>query len=167
MENFNIGKYDNYIGYDYSGAGNLEDTRYGKTDNQGIDNQKEDVNNAIGKKGECQTCKNRKYQDGSDENVSFKAAAHVSPEAAGSAVRGHEAEHVKNAYVKASEKNGEVISASVSIKTSTCPECGRVYVSGGTTTTMIKYNNQENPYQKSRMAEDAGTLKGRKIDANT
>ena len=28
----------------------------------------------------CQTCKNRKYQDGSDENVSFKAAAHISPE---------------------------------------------------------------------------------------
>lgn len=33
---------------------------------------------------ECETCANRKYQDGSDEgNVSFKAAAHISPEAAG------------------------------------------------------------------------------------
>lgn len=32
-----------------------------------------------GKKKECQTCKNRKYVDGSDEaNVSFKSAAHVS-----------------------------------------------------------------------------------------
>ena len=38
---------------------------------------------------ECETCKNRKYQDGSDENVSFKAAAHISPEASGARVRGH------------------------------------------------------------------------------
>ena len=31
-----------------------------------------------GKQKECQTCKNRKYVDGSDEaNVSFKSAAHV------------------------------------------------------------------------------------------
>ena len=29
---------------------------------------------------ECQTCKNRKYVDGSNEaNVSFKNAAHISP----------------------------------------------------------------------------------------
>lgn len=28
---------------------------------------------------ECETCKNRKYQDGSDEMVSFKAATHISP----------------------------------------------------------------------------------------
>ena len=41
-----------------------------------------------GKQKECQTCKNRKYVDGSDEaNVSFKSAAHVSPQAASSAVR--------------------------------------------------------------------------------
>ena len=32
---------------------------------------------------ECETCANRKYQDGSDEgNVSFKTASHVSPESA-------------------------------------------------------------------------------------
>lgn len=32
-----------------------------------------------GKQKECQTCKNRKYVDGSDEaNVSFKSVAHVS-----------------------------------------------------------------------------------------
>ena len=28
---------------------------------------------------ECQTCKNRKYKDGSDEMVSFKSPQHVSP----------------------------------------------------------------------------------------
>ena len=61
-------------------------------------NQRNNVNNKdeLGQKGavdkskttECQTCKNRKYVDGSNEaNVSFKNAAHISPEAASSAVR--------------------------------------------------------------------------------
>ncbi len=50
---------------------------------------------------ECETCANRKYQDGSDENVSFKSASHISPEASGSRVRAHEQEHVSNAYQKA------------------------------------------------------------------
>ena len=39
---------------------------------------------------ECQTCKNRKYQDASDDpGVSFKSAAKVGPEGAAAAVRGH------------------------------------------------------------------------------
>ena len=44
---------------------------------------------------ECQTCKERKYQDGSDDpGVSFKTAQHIAPEMAASEVRGHEMEHV-------------------------------------------------------------------------
>ena len=113
---------------------------------------------------ECQTCKNRKYQDGSNENVSFKSAAHISPRSAGSAVRAHEGEHVSNAFSKAAEKNGKVVSASVSIRTSICPECGRTYVSGGTTNTMLKYPNESNPYQKERKAQDAMNLIGSQID---
>ncbi len=113
---------------------------------------------------ECQTCKERKYVDGSDENVSFKSAAHIAPEAAGAAVRAHEGEHVSNAYSKASEDNGKVVRASVSIHTSICPECGRSYVSGGTTNTMIKYANESNPYQQAKKAQDAASLKGSKID---
>lgn len=113
---------------------------------------------------QCETCKRRKYQDGSDENVSYKSASHISPEAAGSAVRAHEGEHVSNAYAKAAKDNGKVISASVSIRTSICPECGRTYVSGGTTNTMIKYPNESNPYQQERKAQDAMNLKGRAID---
>lgn len=114
---------------------------------------------------DCQTCKERKYQDGSDEtNVSFKAAAHVSPNAAGAAVRAHEQQHVANAYKKASQKNGEVVNASVSIHTAVCPECGRTYVSGGTTNTMIRYRNEENPYQKNQKAQDAAKLIGANID---
>ncbi len=114
---------------------------------------------------ECETCKNRKYQDGSNEaDVSFKSASHVAPEAAASAVRSHEQMHVANAYQKASQDNGKVISASVSIHTSVCPECGRSYVSGGTTNTMIRYRNEENPYQQDLKVQDATILTGANVD---
>ena len=105
---------------------------------------------------ECETCKNRKYQDGSDEgDVSFKAPAHIDPNAAASRVRSHEQEHVNNAYKDASQNNGKVVSCNVSIHTSICPECGRTYVSGGTTSTQIKYFNEDNPYQKDMKSSDA------------
>lgn len=113
---------------------------------------------------ECETCKTRKYQDGSDENVSFKSASHISPQAAGAAVRAHENEHVSNAYKKASQNNGEVLSATVSIHMAVCPECGRSYVSGGTTNTMIKYTNESNPYQKELKRTDATRLRGANLD---
>lgn len=113
---------------------------------------------------ECQTCKKRKYQDGSDEMVSFKSPQHVSPESAGSAVRAHEQEHVSNAYKKAAMNNGKVISASVSIHTAVCPECGRTYVAGGTTHTQIKYYNEDNPYQKSLKSADRAKYEGMNLD---
>lgn len=113
---------------------------------------------------ECETCATRKYQDGSDENVSFKSAAHISPNAAGARVRGHEQEHVNNAYDKAAESGGKVLQASVSIHTAICPECGRTYVSGGTTHTKIAYPNEDNPYQKNRKEADAGLLSGMNFD---
>jgi hypothetical protein len=114
---------------------------------------------------DCETCKRRKYQDGSDEgNVSFKTASHISPESAGSAVRAHENEHVNNAYNKAEQQNGQVLSATVSIHTSVCPECGRSYISGGTTNTMIKYTNESNPYQQELKSSDATRLRGANID---
>lgn len=113
---------------------------------------------------ECETCKTRKYQDGSDENVSYKSASHISPQAAGSAVRAHENEHVNNAYKKAAQNNGEVLSATVAIHTAICPECGRSYVSGGTTNTMIKYTNESNPYQQELKKTDAVKLRGAHVD---
>ena len=112
---------------------------------------------------ECETCANRKYKDGSDEMVSFKSPAHISPQSAASAVRSHEQEHVSNAYKKAANNNGEVMQASVRIKTSICHECGRSYVSGGETTTQIKYN-EENPYGKSFKSADAAGLIGSNFD---
>lgn len=113
---------------------------------------------------ECQTCKERKYQDGSDEMVSFKSAAHISPNAAGARVRAHEQEHVNNAYSKAAQNNGKVLQASVAIHTAVCPECGRTYVSGGTTTTQIKYSNESNPYQQNKKANEAMGFTGANFD---
>lgn len=113
---------------------------------------------------ECQTCKNRKYTDGSNEMVSFKSPTHISPENSGVAVRSHEQEHVTNAYSKAAAGNGKVINASVSIHTSICPECGRSYVSGGTTTTQIKYYNEDNPYQQDLKSADGIKYKGMNAD---
>ncbi|MDE7254147.1 MAG: hypothetical protein K2O32_14575 [Acetatifactor sp.] len=113
---------------------------------------------------ECQTCKNRKYKDGSDEMVSFKTPQHISPESAASRVRAHEQEHVSNAYSKAAADNGKVLQASVSIKMAICPECGRSYVAGGTTNTQIKYYNEENPYQKDLKATDYDKYAGMNMD---
>mgnify|MGYP003298392496 CR=1 FL=1 len=58
------------------------------------------------RKGECPTCENRKYVDGSDEMVSFKAPTKINPRAAASSVRAHEQEHVSNAFAKASKMEG-------------------------------------------------------------
>lgn len=113
---------------------------------------------------ECQTCKNRKYQDGSDEMVSFKSAAHISPEASASRVRAHEQEHVSNAFTKAAQEGGKVLSANVTLKTAICPECGRSYVAGGTTATRIQYPNENNPYTRNRKSADAASLIGRNLD---
>jgi uncharacterized protein with PIN domain len=79
-------------------------------------------------------------------------------------VRSHENEHVSNAYKSASDNDGEVLSCSVSVKTSVCPECGRSYISGGKTNTMIKYTNESNPYQKDLKATDGIKLRGANID---
>ena len=113
---------------------------------------------------ECETCKKRKYQDQSNEMVSFKSATHLTPGSAASAVRAHEQEHVSNAQKKAETGNGKVINASVSIHTAICPECGRSYVSGGTTNTQIKYYNEENPYQKELKAADHIKYSGMNAD---
>ncbi len=113
---------------------------------------------------ECETCARRKYQDGSDEMVSFKSAAHISPTEAPAKVRAHEMEHVSNAYKKAEEKGGKVLQASVKLQTAICPECGRSYVSGGLTTTKIAYTNEDNPYTKDKKNTDAQALLGRNID---
>ena len=93
--------------------------------------------------GKCETCEERKYQDGSDDpGVSFKTPTNVAPEMAASAVRGHEQEHVVREQAKAQREDRKVVSQTVTYHTGICPECGRVYVSGGTTRTVTAADNQ-------------------------
>lgn len=96
---------------------------------------------------ECRTCERRKYQDGSDDpGVSFKTPTRIAPEAAASAVRGHEMEHVVRERASAAREGREVVSQSVTLHSGICPECGDVYVSGGTTRT-ITAQKAEPPQQ--------------------
>ena len=100
---------------------------------------------------ECETCANRKYQDGSDEtDVSFQTPTHISPSIAATVILGHEHEHVANAYEKErmssvdhNHMHAHVDQASVKLKVDICPECGRVYFSGGVTNTVISYTDDE------------------------
>lgn len=115
------------------------------------------------KKAECQTCKNRKYIDGSNEgDVSFKAPGHIAPEASAGTVMSHELEHVANAREKASKPGNKLLSVSVSLKTAICPECGRAYIAGGTTRTRIQYGNSD--YDKNKKANDLNAVLGANVD---
>lgn len=100
----------------------------------------------IMEESECQTCKERKYQDGSDDpGVSFKTPTNVAPEQAAAAVRGHEQEHVVREQAKAQREDREVVSQSVTYHTAICPECGKAYVSGGTTRTSTRAEQEQQP----------------------
>ncbi len=113
---------------------------------------------------ECQTCKNRKYVDGSNEaDVSFKAPGHIAPGQSYARVMSHEQEHVANARQKTAGKDARLLSATVSLKIATCPECGRTYVAGGTTNTTIEYS-KENPYDKGRKIIEGSFLAGQNVD---
>lgn len=124
-----------------------------------------DSSSKVSQAGECQTCKNRKYQDGSDENnVSYKTPGVIRPEESFAKVSAHEREHVSNAIAKSSKPGAQLVSATVSLKMGVCPECGRVYVAGGVTNTQIKYSEQS-PYDKNRKAYEKEALTGGNFDA--
>lgn len=87
--------------------------------------------------GRCETCEKRKYQDESDDSsVSFQNPTRIAPENVASAVRGHEMEHVSHEQLKAEQEGRKVVSQTVTLHTDICPECGKTYISGGTTRTV-------------------------------
>ena len=109
------------------------------------------------KEGECQTCEERKYQDGSDDmGVSFQTPTNIKPEQAAAAVRGHEMEHVYREQAKANREGRKVVSQNVTMHTEICPECGKAYVSGGTTRTVTKADtdNQAQQEDLARQGEE-------------
>ena len=107
-------------------------------------------------RGPCRTCAERKYQDVSnDPSVSFQVPTSVAPGQAASAVSAHESEHVQNNAARA-EREGMTATSTVVIHTDICPECGRPFVSGGTTTTT---------YSRKASASAAEGEKGVFLDA--
>lgn len=102
----------------------------------------DDVQKA-GEEGRCETCEKRKYQDGSDDpSVSFQTPTQIDPNTAAATVRGHEMEHVFHEQARAEREDRKVVSQSVMLHTGICPECGKVYVSGGTTRTVTKADSE-------------------------
>ena len=91
----------------------------------------------------CQTCKDRKYVDESDDpSVSFQTPQSIQPSQSFSMVRAHEYEHVSNEQAKAQREDRKIVSQTVSLSMSICPECGKAYISGGVTRTVSKSDNK-------------------------
>jgi hypothetical protein len=90
----------------------------------------------------CQTCKQRRYKDGSnDPGVSFKTPGYIAPGSSAAVVAGHEQEHVTREQAKANTAGRRVVSQTVALHYAVCPECHRSYVSGGTTKTVTAADN--------------------------
>lgn len=156
-----------YAGISYGNymyiPGQAERTETGNTGRIGADAIGQDTKTGSAK--ECQTCKNRKYVDGSNESdVSFKTPSHIAPESSAAMVMSHEQMHVSNARQEGSKENAELVSASVRLKMAVCPECGKSYVEGGVTNSTIKYS-ESNPYERNRKLIEGSFLKGQYIDA--
>jgi NMD protein affecting ribosome stability and mRNA decay len=85
-----------------------------------------------------------------DPTVSFQTPTRLSPEQAALAVVAHENEHVSHERQNA-EQNGQIAHSTVSISYAVCPECGRIYVSGGTTKTTISIPQKNADYENAEI----------------
>ena len=85
-------------------------------------------------------------------NIWLSTPSHIGPDQAASAVRGHENEHVVREQSKARQEGRKVVSQSVTLHSDICPECGKVYISGGTTRTVTKAGagQQADPQQQGQ-----------------
>ncbi len=82
----------------------------------------------------CKTCASRKYKDvSSDCGVSFQSATKLPSATAGISVMSHEGEHVSRETAKAQKQGSIITQKTVTAKMSVCPDCGRMYIAGGTT----------------------------------
>ena len=88
---------------------------------------------------QCEKCRSRRYQDGSnDSRVSFQMPTVMDPVKARSRVMSHEMEHVRSEQHKAKKENKIVVSQTVRIMNDRCEECGKNYVKGGFTRTITR-----------------------------
>lgn len=93
---------------------------------------------------QCEKCRKRRYQDGSnDSRVSFQMPTVMDPIKAKTRVMSHEMEHVRSEQHKAEQENKVIVSQTVRILNDRCEECGRNYVKGGFTRTITRPNLAE------------------------
>lgn len=116
---------------------------------------------------ECQTCKGRKYQDGSnDPGVSFKSPQNISPEQSASVVLSHEMEHVVRDRASAEQDGGKVLFQNVVLHSAVCPECGRPYIAGGETTTVSRSGEAEDFAGEFEVGKPQPDAPGQKVDGS-
>ena len=105
--------------------------------------------------GACTTCQNRRYVDQSDDaSVSFQTPTKINPSMAAAAVASHEQEHVRNEQARAQREGRDIINQSVTLHYDFCPECGRNYVSGGTTRTTSVSRSDSDDTMDDEMTPD-------------
>jgi|GEM_PF-6484326 len=99
-----------------------------------------EINNGHGPEdGGCPICAARRYQDvSSDGGVSYQTPTHIPPEESFARVRNHEMEHIRRDRAAAEARGDEVVAQRVSFTMATCHECGVMYKSGGTATTITR-----------------------------
>ncbi|MDR1689312.1 MAG: hypothetical protein LBS21_11960 [Clostridiales bacterium] len=156
--NNNVNNNDNIYNVSAAAKNNVDENNVSgvkKKETQGVD--------------ECETCKNRRYQDGSDDpGVSFKSPTRMSPEQASSRVFSHEREHYTREASKAKKEGKEVVSNDIRVFSSVCPECGKTYISGGETRTVVKDTKKEDDkleFAKKFYDNTVGKYRAKEIDA--
>lgn len=103
----------------------------------------------------CQTCKQRRYQDQSnDPSVSFQSPGYIAPGSSAAVVMSHEQQHVSHEQVQAGQEGRRVVSQSVVLHYAVCPECHRSYVSGGETRTVTASANRSNSSNSTQNNSD-------------
>jgi hypothetical protein len=133
-----------------AGFGGSIDARVARLTGERSDVAGPDAAAGVSGSKDCRTCKSRKYSDrSSDPTVTFQTPTSLSPEQASTAVRAHEQQHVVHEQARARDNGQRVVSQNVTIHSAICPECGRSYVSGGTTTTTTKPADNGNGYSSS------------------
>jgi hypothetical protein len=107
---------------------------------------------ALAAQTQCETCDSRRYVDQSDDpSVSFQTPTHISPGQSAALVLAHEREHVANEQARADQEGSTVVSQTISLSVSNCPECNRMYVSGGSTRTVTVSDSDQ-------AADNLGTI---------